>query len=444
MKHSVCIEASDCDVYVFPIETAVPRGKEMKTYVFSCLERYHPCFSDRFCFRTSRFRQKGKSFVVTAVVDKIVLAEYRMRHPGKRVYVQTSNGRIGFPEPECYRKSIRRFLSAAGICLPLIAIAAARNTRLNDSKAESFLDTGIQENASAAFNHGSTSIELPYPVSNQAEKECNPDNDILDDYIQRIAILLSSSGAGIEYFSCSVTDTKSVIFKISGMYPEYPKLAELFSQLPSAWITEVSTVSYRDRIPVFTVTISCTSDNSEFQEIIGSVVSREKHAVNTQRFRDTVLDNGGELTREAPDSGLFSFRIPTTKIAACFSRIHNVLSETEMILSAAEICYDGESDMSPVIGVSMHIGYVSGKLQNISDGMVRVARLFYSVPENNVYGETRESGSELPVVGEIDETEYDVSDYAIKIGEMFVTTNRRASFYRSADGKILTVMEEKG
>lgn len=55
MKNENVVRKNEYDRYLIPMPFSKLLGERKKKYIFSELEKRHPCFSNKFCF-DSRFR----------------------------------------------------------------------------------------------------------------------------------------------------------------------------------------------------------------------------------------------------------------------------------------------------------------------------------------------------------------------------------------------------
>ena len=71
-----CLRKEDFDRYIIPLPLSKIAGKSRKKYLFSELEKRHPCFSNEFCFDSKLILGKKGFLSDVIVMNKMKLAGY--------------------------------------------------------------------------------------------------------------------------------------------------------------------------------------------------------------------------------------------------------------------------------------------------------------------------------------------------------------------------------
>lgn len=105
-QNKLCVKQHDYEHYLIPLPMNALFGKKRKSYLFSELEKRHPCFSDEFCFDTRLRFEKRHLFFDVVVISKMKLVEYRRKlkkyssgvrfeNLGRKVFLEKRNYLLG-------------------------------------------------------------------------------------------------------------------------------------------------------------------------------------------------------------------------------------------------------------------------------------------------------------------------------------------------------------
>ncbi|MDR3284985.1 MAG: hypothetical protein LBS97_07400 [Treponema sp.] len=172
-EHMKCyVQEKDFEHYVIPLPAGSRFGRKRNSYLKKQLEKQHPCFAESCCY-DARYGFFNKKLAVNAVVmDKLSLARYRVRFPGKNLKVRIPrwkwNGkkvdRIIFPQ-----RSIPVPALAAPVIFSALALGFFQPHRQNAAVIP--LESGSER---AAVQELESSMN-PVPVLIPASDPINPE-----------------------------------------------------------------------------------------------------------------------------------------------------------------------------------------------------------------------------------------------------------------------------
>lgn len=114
MKNRVLIKKADYDRYGIILPFRIIRKRQMKNFIRNELEKMHPCFAGSCCIDVKYFF-KGKNFFADVVVmEKLGLAGYRKKFPGKKLFLEEIPERKVFGKNNFWKIGVFGIL---GICL---------------------------------------------------------------------------------------------------------------------------------------------------------------------------------------------------------------------------------------------------------------------------------------------------------------------------------------
>lgn len=154
MKKTNVVRKDDYESYRIYIPLKVRVRFNCNKYIFSELEKLHPCFSDDFCIDSKRKLYKGKIFHEVIVMNKYKLAEYRNRFPDKNIYLE--NGRKIFE----LKKSIKKYLFVLAAFFPLIFLFWEQLRYKSQNKIEEKLQPDFEENFENQFEYYNLTRDL--------------------------------------------------------------------------------------------------------------------------------------------------------------------------------------------------------------------------------------------------------------------------------------------
>ena len=93
IKNNVFIKRADYEKYQLVLPYRFLFGRKKQRFIYSELEKMHPCFSDEFCFDSTikGFSKKGALSDVM-VIHKYTLAEYEAKRPLSGSLINKTSG----------------------------------------------------------------------------------------------------------------------------------------------------------------------------------------------------------------------------------------------------------------------------------------------------------------------------------------------------------------
>lgn len=135
-QNKLCVKQHDYEHYLIPLPMNALFGKKRKSYLFSELEKRHPCFSDEFCFDTRLRFEKRHLFFDVVVISKMKLVEYRrkLKKYSSGVRFENLKNRQWFDDKKKYLKVLSIFIVLIGASLFLKFNHQRKNKVTTESK----------------------------------------------------------------------------------------------------------------------------------------------------------------------------------------------------------------------------------------------------------------------------------------------------------------------
>lgn len=276
MLNSRIVKKEDYERYSVSIPVRNLFGKNRKRYLYGELDKLHPCFSEKCCF-DSRLYVKNKSLCADVIVmEKLKLAEYRYRFPGKFLVIEECLKRRLFGTLD-YEKLIMLFVG-----LFFIVTFSCVNIHKKQKVPVSL--------TSEIFTETET------PVDSQPE---------LNDFFE----LLSGELAKCNEFEWNWNgNDENIAMSVFSIFPE-----KILAQYPEV---EINQVSYKDNTPILKISLN------HKRRIPNQNYNLEEN-YSLEDVRDCVMKCGGHLLEENLKNKQLCFSGTDIQLRNVFSKLYS-------------------------------------------------------------------------------------------------------------------------
>jgi hypothetical protein len=399
------VDPGDFEQYLIPLPAGQRFGKKRDSYIRGQLERRHPRFSS-FCCYDARYCFSDKQPGVSAVVmDKTVLARYRVQFPGKPLTVKTSAAGGGKKDRTVFRQ---RSIAVPALITPVVFSAVLLGIFQPQTwNAPQMALTGAQ---------GGYQTNGLSPDSAEAQTAVEP-SAFLREIFAAVAGSDRSGQAKITGFDFSRQKRgESLSMEIAGVFPESLKaITPEYSNL--------SPVVYREGVPVFSLTLSSGGKGATLgkEELPGTMQYQEMPVIPA--LRELVGRSGGVMIQENQETGEIRFRLGKTKLKSFLGEVENLRTSSDGDIRRFSLADGGNQAGDLEVALILIPGQPSGTFG--FGPFVEFAALFIG-PEQRPQITTKVNRS-LPAA------------YS-KIGEI-QQGGKTCVFYRTPDGKIVRIDE---
>ena len=246
------LKNEDYDFYTIPFsfKNLIPRNRTR--YIYSELDKLHPCFSDDCCFDSRLRLEKSGLKADVVVMQKYKLAEYKNQN--KKIIITE---RKSFPFFDSHKNKVILF------CMILfLAAGTIGNMIFNNHKRN--LDVSIEK---------PVSVQQPEPLFS-----CK-------DFLDRVSQL---NGKINSFIWSSDGYKENLVILLKGIYPEQLELAE---SRTNNFTAKFSSVVYEQQLPVFTASFS-------FKNILQEEALPQKSDIYRKGIRELAVQNEIQILEE--------------------------------------------------------------------------------------------------------------------------------------------------
>ena len=420
---NIVLKNFDYEKYQLVLPYRLLFGRKRKRFIYSELEKMHPCFSDEFCFDSDICKVSKKGFVSDVmVIHKNTLAEYEAKRYESAVGINRITG-SGFFIDSCKRRRLFVNEKFKRMIVTLCFVFLMIFIFLVLAGAKKVAEISKKENVQAfAF------------VEEQNVQTA-------DDEEQNVAIVfrsgekffdsISAAGGRVLSFRWEMANGSEVLeAKIKGVFPE--QLEEM----------KMSAVNYENEQPVILVTdVRPAHSKGDFQKT-GDMVCSSFDPEFYKSVRNVLSKNGAALKQEmhAPYSVLFSCK--RNALASLLNGVADCIADAGGYVCSVNIqTASGTSSGIAPEDFEISIKGIERAAQTQGVDLVVVAEnaeLFGEMKNQKIIGQSQK-------LNPPDKNEKNEKTVSNKIGEIKTSDGNVIIFYKSTDGKIKKIMEaQKG
>ena len=389
------------------------RRASRNAFISHELEKMHPCFSDRFTCDTKLRFEKGKLMARVTVIDKLRLAQYKLKFPGLLFIIEEKRKEYVFLSTK------NKLLWCASIVFLLVAISGAvfacrSNLMLHRQSALAKEGSGGEQTA---------------PVQQKSPS--------LQEVCSALFAAVRSQGGSVMQCSLSTSQTHEkqlceMNATLSGCYPEsmVTRMNEL--GVPSSALI-ISPVSYSNKIPTFAFACSIAETYTPAaSEVL--IDSQKVCAPLVYGLRNQLLSENAEIISEDSANGILSFQIAKNYFAPAVEKCESFLQKTSGHLSSIAL-EQNETSISCSVTVSQDNGIFFEKTLSLFASCFADKRIPSPVERNETPLMKKNGIKKTQQV-----TETNGETVRIKVGQITTADGTCLVYYKNAQGLI---MEEK-
>lgn len=406
-------------------------GHTKKVFLYSELEKRHPCFSDEFCFDVL-FRKLSKKglFTDVFVMNKLKLAEYegKQRIPGMGLGIENQKKRIFVSQ------KWRLIICGVLLVIFLSVFSLAFNLMLNKS------DISIWNNsAGLAKNAGPESLKNEELLNYSGDVEISEAREVVKSVAANPCLLLlevlkkNSSGAAVskvEWRTDGFTERFSANLK--NVFPE--ELEE-----KNGLSVDGGPVNYSQGVPHMQVSwmnrggrgMAGAAGNDGAALLDGAVPARDgrSFAVLSREVRKILWADGAAILSESFSPYSIEFKFPGTSVNTSdfFNKLSDLIKSTGYIVSAVTVISENQKELN--VNLTADPADFNGLDISLLDSCLNYFDLS-KVWENQ--------NQPLPSPSLKQE---DLIPVLKKIGEIHSGDGSIVIFYKNADGKLIRKKE---
>lgn len=391
-------------------------GRRLYKYVYSQLEKLHPCFSENFCFDTRIGLKKKNLYADVFVMDKRKLSEYKLKFPG-RIFTVEENNKINL------FSGWQKFRWIGILTLFLISVTAVLGI---STWKKSFRFESVEK------NQNKTSEPMK---NNLVGLEKNIDVWPRSDYLEKFFSVIEQNRGKIQQINWKCDGNEIALDScVSNIYPE------LFREYFSEGI--MKNVSYKGKIPFLTLTMTEKAVQKNYQELMKT---EELVDWNT-RLRTIVFDYGGSVLEENPENFLLTFQIKKENTESFISAVENLWNEKLVSIEKLDIKTEPESFVFSVRPSSGNHHYQENLFRGLCSFFSKVMDMTVKVSPVTVPSKMSETVHVAPVHGVGNPVGVEKSENnqlgKNQIGKITHSDGSVSSFYKGPDRKIAVLKME--
>lgn len=418
------LKKADYEKYQLVLPYRFMFGRKRQRFIYSELEKLHPCFSEEFCFDSSIRKVSKKGLVSDVlVIHKYTLAEYEAGRQADR----TGSGKIvgtGFCVDFCKRRFFKNekvkradvvVVLATFLFLMLFLILGFYQFQ----KAQKTLS--VKKQTMIETENLSDGVEIIQPSS------------LMEVFFEGIK---NADGRIISFRWEQKAGIETLDARIKGVYPE--QINEL-----NPGTVNMGAVNYENGLPVIQI--------SEVQKLLQEQISKSGNSLESvhgdffQNNRNVLFENSASLKDEKLSPYLLHFVCNEKVLRNLIMRLaenYRASGDGKVISSICIVSSAGGGADGRGEEFEISIGGIEDAASALCDGLSLLGE------HSDLFGESPKalsvSKSTLQTpkkeIKEVQKSE--ISD-AAKIGEIKNSEGKVISFYKTSEGKIKKVMEEQ-
>lgn len=376
-SNSLTCPSKDYDFYTIPFPARAFFKSQRKRYIFSQLEKLHPCFSDDCSFDTHFRIEKSGLKADIVVMQKYRLAEYK-----------ANKSRLFFKElkhHEFFQERKRRYLFwiLAALIFPLFFLLP-----VNKEKPVQILPA---ENP-----------HLPDTVPNEEPP-----------LILQLLPLISSHAASLSDFSWSFDGyIESASMYLKGVFPE---------ELQAFPSLSFSPVTFQGQSPLMTITFSRSSRGQ-------ASISQPGHHLNPASLRQIILQNNLVLIEESVRPASIKLQVENNQSAA-LAGLLEYFKEKNLCMNQIKI----KSSRSQLTLELFFTDYLLYDLTEFYEGLIQNINVFFpreKITAKEMSGGGEPRGLQKPLAQTLQKP-------LNKVGQILKPDGSIETYYKDENGKII-------
>ena len=417
---NIVLKNFDYEKYQLVLPYRLLFGRKRKRFIYSELEKMHPCFSDEFCFDSDICKVSKKGFVSDVmVIHKNTLAEYEAKRYESAAGISRITG-SGFFIDSCKR---RRFFvnekfkrMIVTLCFVFLMIFIS----LVLAGVKKVAGISKKENVQAFAFVEEQNVQTADDVEKNVAIVFRPGEKFFDS--------ISAAGGRVLSFRWEMADGSEVLeAKIKGVFPE--QLEEM----------KMSAVNYENEQPVILVTdVRPAPVNSLYQRSEGEVAGSFDSEFY-KRVRQVLSKNGAVLKEERRTPYLIRFscnekvlKTLLNGVAGCFADFGGEVCSIYIQAAGGSSSGTGAGDFEISIG-----GEEAALARGIELTVVAENAEFFGEIKKSQLSVSQSRKQNSPVKNDgLEKSE------GQKIGEIKTAEGSVIVFYKTSDGKIKKMKEE--
>ena len=417
---NIVLKNFDYEKYQLVLPYRLLFGRKRKRFIYSELEKMHPCFSDEFCFDSDICKVSKKGFVSDVmVIHKNTLAEYEAKRYESAVGINRITG-SGFFIDSCKR---RRFFvnekfkrMIVTLCFVFLMVFIS----LVLAGVKKVAGISKKENVQAFAFVEEQNVQTADDVEQNVAIVFRPGEKFFDN--------ISAAGGRVLSFRWEMADGSEVLeAKIKGVFPEQ------FEGM------KMSAVSYENEQPVILVTdVRPSPVNSLYQRSEGEVAGSFDSEFY-KRVRQVLSKNGAVLKEERRTPYLIRFscnekvlKTLLNGVAGCFADFGGEVCSIYIQAAGGSSSGTGDGDFEISIG-----GEEAAQARGIELAVVAENAEFFGEIKKSQLSVSQSRKQNSPVKNDgLEKSE------GQKIGEIKTAEGSVIVFYKTSDGKIKKMKEK--
>ena len=417
---NIVLKNFDYEKYQLVLPYRLLFGRKRKRFIYSELEKMHPCFSDEFCFDSDICKVSKKGFVSDVmVIHKNTLAEYEAKRYESAAGISRITG-SGFFIDSCKR---RRFFvnekfkrMIVTLCFVFLMIFIS----LVLAGVKKVVGISKKENVQAFAFVEEQNVQTADDVEQNVAIVFKPGEKFFDS--------ISAAGGRVLSFRWEMADGSEVLeAKIKGVFPE--QLEEM----------KMSAVNYENEQPVILVTdVRPAHSKGDFQKTADMVCSSFDPEFY-KNVRNVLSKNGAVLKEERRTPYLIRFscnekvlKTLLNGVAGCFEDFGGEVCSIYIQAAGGSSSGTGAGDFEISIG-----GEEAALARGIELAVVAENAEFFGEIKKTQLSVSQSRKQNSPVKNDGLEKSEDQ-----KIGEIKTAEGSVIVFYKTSDGKIKKMKEE--
>ena len=417
---NIVLKNFDYEKYQLVLPYRLLFGRKRKRFIYSELEKMHPCFSDEFCFDSDICKVSKKGFVSDVmVIHKNTLAEYEAKRYESAAGISRITG-SGFFIDSCKRRrffvneKFKRMIVTMSFVFLMIFIFLVL------AGVKKVAGISKKENVQAFAFVEEQNVQTADDVEQNVAIVFRPGEKFFDN--------ISAAGGRVLSFRWEMADGSEVLeAKIKGVFPE--QLEEM----------KMSAVNYENEQPVILVTdVRPAHSKGDFQKT-GDMVCSSFDPEFYKNVRSVLSKNGAVLKEERLTPYLIRFscnekvlKTLLNGVAGCFADFGGEVCSIYIQAAGESSSGTGAGDFEISIG-----GEEAALARGIELAVVAENAEFFGEIKKSQLSVSQSRKQNSPVKNEGLE-----KSKGQKIGEIKTAEGSVIVFYKTSDGKIKKVKEE--
>ena len=281
-------------------------------------------------------------------------------------------------------------------------------------------------------------IELTEPQEPSVPKLSEP--PFLDDFLS----LIFEAGGSLSSFLWQTFPTASATLTLEGCFPEdvYNSVEKIcgesetsgsqFAETAVFPLLSFSSISYKDNIPSFSLTI----DYSSFDLAPAESKSQQGKTSVPAAFRQLIVETGGNVTSESIKPPFISGSVPVRLLSALSGKVAEHFAKSPAC-GISQVAFD-VSSVSPLTKPDVASIFIHAEFDNEKPVFFPLENIASIYPESKLAQIPLENDEvPLPVQEQPASLAFVQIHDAVKIGSVCMEDGTYISFYRRRDGKII-------